>query len=72
VHATAMGGGDSEAGSMRRWGGHVEGLRRRRGDAAGVELGGSLVERMVVNVGSALVPPYPQASSLVEGRPVVG
>jgi hypothetical protein len=28
-----------------RWGGHVEGLRRRRGDAAGVELGVSLTDR---------------------------
>jgi len=27
---------NSEAGSEFRWGGHGEGLRRRRGDAAGV------------------------------------
>jgi hypothetical protein len=36
----------------RRWGGHGEGLRRRRGDAVGVELGTSLVDRMVVNAGT--------------------
>ena len=30
----------------RRWGGHGEGLRRRRGDAAGVELGASLTDRL--------------------------
>ena len=29
------------------------------GDAAGVQLDGSLVDRVVVNVGSGLVPPYP-------------
>jgi len=27
---------NSEAVCSRRWGGHVEGLRRRRGEAAGV------------------------------------
>lgn len=42
-----------------RWGGHAECLRRRRGDAAGVELDGSLVDRMVVNVGSVLASPFP-------------
>ena len=29
-------GGDSEAGKRSRWGGHEEGLRRTRGEAAGV------------------------------------
>jgi hypothetical protein len=28
-------GGDSEAGKRSRWGGHEEGLRRTRGEAAG-------------------------------------
>ena len=31
----------------RRWGGHVEGLRRRCGDAVGVELDTSLVDRVM-------------------------
>jgi hypothetical protein len=38
--------------SFGRLGGHVEGLRRRRGEAAGEELGTSLVERSAVNVGT--------------------
>ena len=38
-------GVNSEAGLGNRWGGHVEGLRRRRGDAVGVELGASLTDR---------------------------
>ena len=37
---------NSEAGFLFRWGGHAEGLRRRRGDAAGVELGTSLTHRL--------------------------
>jgi hypothetical protein len=36
---------NSVAGFERRWGGHAECLRRRRGDAAGVELGASLTDR---------------------------
>jgi hypothetical protein len=43
---------NSEAVWFQRWGGHVEGLRRRRGDAAGVELGASLADRCLVNVGT--------------------
>ena len=36
---------NSEAGFLFWWGGHAEWLRRRRGDAAGVELGASLTNR---------------------------
>lgn len=50
-------GGDFEAGLGRRWEGHVESLRRRRGDAAGVQLDGSPVDWWVVNVGSGPVSP---------------
>jgi hypothetical protein len=50
-------GGDFEAGLARRWEGHGESLRRRRGDAAGVQLDGSPVDRWVVNVGSGLASP---------------
>ena len=37
---------NSEAGSVFRWGGHGEGLRRSRGDAVGVELAASLIDRV--------------------------
>lgn len=38
----------------RCWtGGHGEGLRRTRGDAAGTQSGSSFVERMTVNTGTA-------------------
>ncbi|MGH3513914.1 MAG: hypothetical protein ACRDRB_16795, partial [Pseudonocardiaceae bacterium] len=50
-----------------RWGGHAEGLRRRCGDAAGVELAASPVDRTVMNVGSD--PSLPPAA--VVGRCVV-
>ncbi|GGV05889.1 hypothetical protein GCM10010502_71010 [Kitasatospora aureofaciens] len=42
---------NSEAGELCRWGGHVEGLRRKRGDAAG-KLGASLLDRHSVDVGT--------------------
>ena len=47
-------GGELLAGSCRSGlGGHGEGLRRSRDDAAGVEPGASLVDRIPVNVGTA-------------------
>ena len=55
--------GDFEAGQLGRWGGHGECLRRSRGDAAGEELGASLVERLAVNVGTV-----PGLSSLPAGQ----
>jgi hypothetical protein len=36
---------NSVTGFECRWGGHAESLRRRRGDAAGVELGAYLTDR---------------------------
>ena len=42
--------------------GHTESLRRKCGDAAGTELGTSLVNRRVVNVGSVMVLPDPPPS----------
>ena len=50
----------SEAGLWVRWGGHVEELRRRRGDAVGVELAADLVDRCRVNVGT--IPGRPAAA----------
>jgi len=43
---------DSEAGLRRRWGGHGEGLRRSRGDAAGAKLDAKLIDRFAVNTGT--------------------
>jgi len=53
---------DSEAVSECRWGGHEESLRRTRGEAAGAELGASLVDRFMVNVGTASGLPFPLSS----------
>ena len=39
-------------GNVDRLGGHAEGLRRRRDDAAGAELGTDPVDRDMVNVGT--------------------
>jgi hypothetical protein len=44
---------DSVAGSSCRWGGHGEGLRRSRGDAAGAELDAKLIKRLSVNTGTS-------------------
>ena len=50
---------DSDAGPSPRPGGHAECLRRRRGEAAGAQLGTYSVDRLVVNVGTIPTPPYP-------------
>ena len=63
---------NSEAGEFRRWGGHGEGLRRNRGDAAGTKLGISLVDRHIVNVGTIRGRPSGRVASPVGGRLVVG
>jgi hypothetical protein len=55
----------------RRWGGHGECLRRRRGDAVGVELGISLVDRVMVNAGTVRGRPSGRSSGSVMGRSVV-
>jgi len=52
----------------RRRGGHVESLRRRRGDTAGAELGTSPVERFMVNVGTISAVPSPDSSPLPGGK----
>ena len=43
---------DSVAGLACRWGGHGEGLRRNRGDAAGAKLDAKLIDRFAVNTGT--------------------
>jgi hypothetical protein len=52
VHDLPVGWVDSEADLACRWGGHGEGLRRSRGDAAGAELGAGLIDRFRVNTGT--------------------
>jgi len=42
----------SWVGETRAWGGHGEGLRRSRGEAAGAESGSSSIERITVNTGT--------------------
>jgi hypothetical protein len=51
--------GDSGGHSLCARGGHGEGLRRTRGEAAGEKLGTTPADRHMVNVGSARVPPFP-------------
>jgi hypothetical protein len=54
--------------------GHEEDLRPTRGDAAGVELGTSLADRVTVNVGSDPLLPYPLLGGgrrVVRGRRVM-
>ena len=42
------------AGLACRWGGHEEGLRRTRGEAAGAKLDTKLIDRFLVNTGTVL------------------
>ena len=51
-----------------RLGGHVECLRRRRGDAVGVELGTDPVNRNIVNVGTLPGRPPYCTTSVVGGQ----
>jgi hypothetical protein len=46
----------------------VKGLRRSRGDAAGVELGASPVDRLRDERGNRPVSPSPRAASAVDGQ----
>jgi hypothetical protein len=52
AHDRACWAVDSVAGMRCRWGGHGEGLRRSRGDAAGAELGAKPIDRFSVNTGT--------------------
>ena len=52
----------SEAGLSVRWGGHVEELRRRRGDAVGVKAGASLIDRFHGERGNHPRSPSPPGS----------
>src|SRR5215203_3756253 len=58
---------NSEAGLPVRWGGHAEGLRRRRGDAVGVKAGASLIDRFRGERGN-----HPRSPSRRAAGPVVG
>jgi hypothetical protein len=59
---------DSGGRSYRRPGGHDEGLRRSRGEAAGEELGTTPVNRSAVNVGTTSGPPSPPVSQAGGGQ----
>jgi hypothetical protein len=52
VHGQPVGQADSEADLACRSGGHDEGLRRSRGDAAGAKLDAGLIDRFAVNTGT--------------------
>jgi hypothetical protein len=58
----------SKSGHVDRPGGHEEGLRRTRGEAAGEELGTAPVNRCVANVGTRLGLPIPPASQAGGGQ----
>jgi hypothetical protein len=69
VHACLRTGQrDSDAGELDRPGGHAEGLRRRRGEAAGEKLGTAPVNRDVGNVGTLPGLPFPLASQAGGGQ----
>src|SRR4029453_15428643 len=54
-----MAPGDSDRPGLCDQGGHGEGLRRTRGEAAGEKLGTTPADRHTVNVGSVRMPPFP-------------
>jgi len=64
--------GDSDRHGLCDQGGHGEGLRRTRGEAAGEKLATNPADRHTVNVGSARVPPFRRAASTAAGRSAVG
>jgi hypothetical protein len=59
---------DFDAGETGRRGGHEEGLRRTRGEAAGEKLGTAPVNRCVGNVGTRPRLPFPPASRAGGGQ----
>jgi len=66
AHPSLM--GDSHVECDGRPGGHGEGLRRSRGEAAGEELGTYPVERLMVNVGTTARSPYLLANQVGSGK----
>lgn len=61
-------GVDSVAEFCRRRGGRAESLRRRRGEAAGVELGTALTDRSNMNVGTVPGRPTRREAIAAAGR----
>jgi hypothetical protein len=59
---------NSEAGFEARWGGHVEGLRLRHGEAVGVEADASLFDRFRGERGNRLRSPFPPGSQFGGGQ----
>ena len=67
AHSSLVEWADSVADLACRWGGHGEGLRRSRGDAAGAKLGAGLIDRFAVNTGT-----IPRRSPGLESIRVLG
>jgi hypothetical protein len=63
---------NSDIGGHGRSGGHGEGLRRSRGEAAGEKLGADPIERCMVNMGTIRDRPPHRPARSVTGRPAVG
>ena len=59
ARVSAAVGINSVAGLWVRWGGHGEGLRRRRGDAVGVKADASLIDRFRGERGNRPRSPFP-------------
>ena len=57
-----------ETAERNRTGGHGEGLRRTRGEAAGEKLGASPAKRSVANMGTIPKPPLPPANQAGGGQ----
>ena len=66
-------GSTPKPGELRLWGGHIEGLRRRCGEAAGVELWAPTwpIDN-ALNTGTAHGHPDPLGAILRVGRSVAG
>jgi hypothetical protein len=61
-------GCDSDVGHLCQPGGHDEGLRRSRDEAAGAELDADPVNRDMVNVGTISGPSFPSCSQHEDGQ----
>ena len=68
AHADPDGTATPKSDFRGRSGGHEEGLRRTRGEAAGEELGTDPVDRLMVNVGTTPGLPFPPHSLCGGGR----
>jgi hypothetical protein len=68
THTQRLGGRLRGRCSVRWSGGHEEGLRRTRGEAAGEQLGTTSADRCMVNAGTRSGSPFPLASQAGGGQ----